>query len=178
MTYDSQKMNDRRDALFTALLILLKTKPLSKISVTQLCQEAHVSRMFYYRNYTSFEDVITEKLERIFRNQMRFMEKHHFTDPIQFGTLFFSFYRTYVDELKTFIRSDLKYLIYYIFKDDIIQLFQHGMLPENRLMSDHYWQAFVSAGLTETLFDWVINGAVESDAEMGEKIAQIIHNPN
>ena len=49
-----------RRLLKEALLRLLESAPLDKISVTQLCQEAGVNRATFYRHYTSQEDVLQE----------------------------------------------------------------------------------------------------------------------
>lgn len=45
-------------AVYEALLQLMSQKPLSRISITELCQHAQVSRTYFYRNFTSFDQII------------------------------------------------------------------------------------------------------------------------
>ncbi len=56
----NQRIMLTRRLLKEALLRLLESAPLDKISVTQLCQEAGVNRATFYRHYTSQEDVLQE----------------------------------------------------------------------------------------------------------------------
>lgn len=45
---------------FQALINLLKVKNIAAITVTELCTVAQVSRTYYYRHFTSLEDVISQ----------------------------------------------------------------------------------------------------------------------
>lgn len=55
-----------KECIISALLQLIKEKPLSSISISELCSKAGVSRMTFYRNYTSKEEIISKHLEEIF----------------------------------------------------------------------------------------------------------------
>lgn len=57
--------------MYEALLRLLQIKSLSTISVSDLTSEAHVSRMSFYRNYQSMEDILKEHLEEAVCEYMR-----------------------------------------------------------------------------------------------------------
>ena len=54
-----------RECMVTALMQLLKEKPLSAVSVSELTEKAGVSRMTYYRNYQSKEEIFTVYLDDI-----------------------------------------------------------------------------------------------------------------
>ena len=51
-----------RECIVDALLVLTKEKPLSAITVSELCDRAGVSRMTFYRNYASKEEVFSSRL--------------------------------------------------------------------------------------------------------------------
>ena len=51
-----------RNCLSAALIVLLNKDKLDDISITKLCQVAGVSRMAFYRNYNSIEDVLEDKI--------------------------------------------------------------------------------------------------------------------
>lgn len=51
-----------RECIVDALLVLTKEKPLSAITVSELCDHAGVSRMTFYRNYASKEEVFSSRL--------------------------------------------------------------------------------------------------------------------
>ena len=48
-----------RDCMVKTLIQLLKTKSLSNITITELTERAGVSRMTYYRNYHSLDDIFS-----------------------------------------------------------------------------------------------------------------------
>ena len=55
-----------KECIVSAILQLIKVKPLSSISVAELCKKAGVSRMTFYRNYDSIEDIFIKHLHEIF----------------------------------------------------------------------------------------------------------------
>jgi Transcriptional regulator len=66
----SQKINSSnifaKECVVSALLSLIYQKPLSSITISELCKKAGVSRMTFYRNYDSKEDIFKKHLAEIF----------------------------------------------------------------------------------------------------------------
>lgn len=56
-----------KECIVSALLQLTDIKPLSSVTISELCKKAGVSRMTFYRNYASVEDIFTKRLEEIFQ---------------------------------------------------------------------------------------------------------------
>lgn len=55
-----------KECIVLALLKLIYIKPLSSITISELCEKAGVSRMTFYRNYESKEDIFKKRLCEIF----------------------------------------------------------------------------------------------------------------
>lgn len=53
------------ESLPEALLQLMEQKPLADINVSELCQRAGVSRVSFYRNYDSMQDILIQYLKQI-----------------------------------------------------------------------------------------------------------------
>lgn len=51
------------DSIYTALLQLMQKKPYAEITITDIVERAGVSRMAYYRNYSSKDDILLRRLE-------------------------------------------------------------------------------------------------------------------
>ena len=64
-----------RECIVTALIQLTEQKPFSAITVSELTQRAGVSRMTYYRNYTSKEDVFQKYMDEIVEEYRQEAEK-------------------------------------------------------------------------------------------------------
>lgn len=52
-----------RNCISAALIVLLNKEKLENITITRLCQVAGVSRMAFYRNYNSVDEVLVDKIE-------------------------------------------------------------------------------------------------------------------
>lgn len=59
------KNEQTRLRIFDALLAITKSKPLADVTVTEICRSAQVSRMTFYRNYASKEEVLLGRLDQL-----------------------------------------------------------------------------------------------------------------
>ena len=50
------------ESMTEALMQLMRIKPLSEISISELCEKAGVSRLSFYRNFTSMDDILVQHL--------------------------------------------------------------------------------------------------------------------
>lgn len=69
MEKENQRVTVTKRMLREGLLRLLKTKPLEKISITELCREADVNRVTFYRHYETPRDVLVEVERMLIREQ-------------------------------------------------------------------------------------------------------------
>ncbi len=60
MEKENQRIAISKRLLKEALFRLLKEKDISKISITELCQEAGINRATFYRHYTVPQDVLVD----------------------------------------------------------------------------------------------------------------------
>lgn len=60
MPKENQRIAISKYLLKTSLIKLLQKKHISKISVSELCQEAEINRTTFYRHYESTNDVLME----------------------------------------------------------------------------------------------------------------------
>lgn len=61
----SQSNLQVKQDMYKALMKLLETKELSKITVTDISSVSKVSRMSFYRNYNSIEDILKDHLSDV-----------------------------------------------------------------------------------------------------------------
>lgn len=64
----AERKNEAHDmvmeSLTQALLLLMEKKPLSKINVSELCSRAGVSRVSFYRNFDSMDNILVQHLKK------------------------------------------------------------------------------------------------------------------
>ena len=128
MTYNSC-MNDTKLTIANALLILLKTQPLNKITVTQITKEANLTRQTFYRNFEDKEDLVNWYFEKLCLDSFKEMAdqttlKEAFKED-DYNSLtnydyrcIYDFYKKKI-ETKTTIDSQLDFLL---------QMYCHGSI--------------------------------------------------
>ena len=94
-----------RDCITSALIQLVREKPLSAVSVKELTERAGVSRMTFYRNYTSTEDILISRIHDILaqyrQDDAEQEQQGHFYDAerVRHGLTYFYRHREFVASL-------------------------------------------------------------------------------
>ena len=80
-----------KECIVSALLQLTDLKPLSSVTISELCQKAGVSRMTFYRNYASVEDIFYKEADGNFpaiQERVRRLQYRNFLRQGAYGSLF------------------------------------------------------------------------------------------
>lgn len=110
--------------IYQALVLLMDTTPYEKISITDICARAGVSRMAYYRHYSSKHDILLQPLRRRLDELLRKVEAGTLRGPLAYWTEYFRCLR----------------------QDDLIPLvFRAGLSPQmDEFHADHVRQMYSS----------------------------------
>mgnify|MGYP001170053220 CR=1 FL=1 len=160
---------DTKEWITIALLERLQTKQLSKLTISEVVKKAGVSRMAFYRNYESLEQVLEEyyepKYAEIF-NKIAFQTSHE-----QKITDLTNFFLVLSNDFQTAIENDYKELLYQIFKRHITQFYDEIIpFPDWTGARRSYWIDFMSAGVFEIWVMWIKNGQKETLEEISSLI--------
>ena len=150
------KKNEAHDLvvenLSEALLQLMKKKPLIDINVTELCKRAGVSRISFYRNYNSMNDILAVQLAQCTDEWWGDLSKK--TED--------EFYLTFWTELLDLYRknNDLIRLIYennvsHILKEHIFSCCAIVASPNE---SDAYNRAALAGAIFGLVDEWIRRG--------------------
>lgn len=160
---------DTREWITIALLELLQTKKISKLTISELVKKAGVSRMAFYRNYESLEHVLVEYYEPKFAdifNKIAFKRNHE-----QKITDMTNFFLELSHDFQLAIESDYTGLLYQIFKNHITQFYDEIIpFPDWTGAKRDYWIHFMSAGVFEIWVMWIKNGQKETIEEISTLI--------
>ncbi|MNC12909.1 Bacterial regulatory protein, tetR family [compost metagenome] len=160
---------DTKEWITIALLELLQTKQLSKLTISEVVKKAGVSRMAFYRNYESLEQVLEEYYEPKYAdifNKIAFQTSHE-----QKITDLTNFFLALSNDFQTAIENDYKELLYQIFKHHITQFYDEIIpFPDWTGAKRSYWIDFMSAGVFEIWVMWIKNGQKETLEEISSLI--------
>ena len=141
--------NESRNAyvvehLTSSMLALLEEKPISEISISELCDGAGVGRTSFYRNYAEKEDIIRAYIERLFQDWLEQYEKAPDRSVRETVRIVFSHFEANRDFYSLLNRRGLVYLL----KDIILDLC--GFNPEQEIAA-----AYSSAYVAFFLYGWI-----------------------
>ncbi len=155
------KQSYARTELTKALLQLLDRKRLDGISVSELCEKAGVSRLSFYRNYSSLEDILNQYLKTITATFLDDTSVNFRTTPKkEFILYLLTHISRYRKIVSTLVRNDLSYLLKSEFDD--------AFLRSVDLYHDPYRCYVASGAYFNLVYYWFVNGCKETPEELSE----------
>lgn len=151
-----------------ALLFLMEKNDYDKITVTDITREAGISRMTYYRNYKSKDDILI----KYFKDKWGgFLESAKPASPEEakaFFTLLFTIFGENRSLISHIIRAERFDLLFDIFegynKLMITALSKNGRFG----VGDKYETIYRVGGIFYIIKNWIDGGDAESPEEMAE----------
>lgn len=159
--HSQQIKQDSQDYLITALLQLLKHQHLNEITVTKVVKKAGVSRMAFYRNFQTLEDILVAyfkpKIDQEFDIIINKTPQDKKMDALG------NFFTDMAEPMKSAEIGNYEFIIQKIFDDNIKHFYDTVMNWDN--FSDvqkKYWIKFMGAGTYAILKEWLLTDQQES----------------
>ena len=154
-----------KECIVTALIELMKVRDYHSISITEITRKAGVSRMAYYRNYTSKEDILNKYMEEVG------ISIHEKISSMNTREEIFDYYRELFEQLGAYrhlgitaYRAHLGELIL----DNINKNMAITFRPENESAEERYRHLYLAGAFYNVFIEWLKNGRQESCEEMAE----------
>lgn len=151
---------DSKDYLTTALLQLLEKNSYSSINVSQLVRRAGVSRMAFYRNFNSLDDVLLDYFSAIIGKRFTDIIQH--VPPVEKLNSLELFFTDFAAVLERSISQGYESIIRQVFNKnmqhfyDSLSIFDDIREPEKR-----YYLKFMSDGVYSIWREWLISDQKE-----------------
>ena len=154
-----------KECLRIAMFKLMGREDFEKISITEIAKCAGVSRVAFYRNYASKEDLVEDICQKLFSRLAESVKSERFrTVRKAWYTIFFQTIRENSEYFRIYLNANLR--------------FGDGMILESVYPSstaeDHYINAAREGAFMNVLTDWFRSGMKESAEEMGEICEKVI----
>ncbi len=158
------KMNYRialqsKKMLMSGLIRLMETYDFSMITVTQICQEAELSRRTFYRLYNTREEILDEyisTLEEEFICMVADTAPRHYTEV---AAIYFEFWKLHEIFLNLLKKNNMLEIIYRI-SGEIAPVVFEKVKPDMKIddMTRAYLLSYSLGGLNGMLIRWVEEG--------------------
>lgn len=160
-----------KDLIIQALLALMGQKPYSEITISEITKKAGVSRISYYRNYSSKEDIIRSYIDFAFENFMKSSLELPDKNLYSFVLRIFQYSADFHKFVLHLDQAGLTNILL-----ERIDHFTKLCLNVNEdNMTQLYTAHMVAGALFHILVEWMKRGRKESEAQMAEIFCQLIH---
>lgn len=139
-----------------ALLVLLKFKQFSDISISELCKEAQVSRQTFYTLFESKENVITYELENKCPFSMEIMTNKEKISLQDLCYCYSLYVKNNFDFIKLIIDNGLSQILFGSFYRSLLSC--KRVIPEEYQVNRDYIAFFIAGGLTSIAKNYVKKG--------------------
>lgn len=167
-----QIREDSINYLTTALLQLLEKKPLAEIKVTELVSRAGVSRMAYYRNFDTLEDILrlyfAPRISRLFDDVIgRVPVDAKLTDMRQF-------FAEMGHALALAQRRNYEYIIQQLFDENMHRFYDDSaQWADMDATAKRYWVKFMSAGVYGIWREWLLHRQDETLTDIHDLVGKL-----
>lgn len=154
-----------REALETAMILLMKDKDFDKISVSDIAKKAGVSRSAFYRNYESKEELVKCLCETISDELKKAVNNNNYkNNKVTWYTTFFVTIKNNSQYFQIYLETNLP------IEDELVLNVIYPPLTNK----DHYRNVAKEGAFLKILTDWFNNGMKETPQEMGQICDKIL----
>ena len=161
-----------RDCMVQALIQLLKTKSLSNITITELTERAGVSRMTYYRNYHSLDDIFSSYLKDLVESYRQdvatWPDKGNYNDSRNMLHCY-EYFNHYKEFIACLVQTGLGHLLLQALDGYILDTYY----TEDKGQDFYYTLRAFSGSLYNIYVTWILEDSKESAEEIVSIIRKI-----
>lgn len=152
-----------------ALTGLMKTNDYALITVTQICQEAELSRRTFYRLYETKEEILHEYMQLL---AAAFMERVAGTKPGHYeevAVMYFVFWNEHAEFLRLLKKNRLLDLLYHM-TENMAPVVFHKIKPQVSIDEEtlSFLMSYSLGGLNAMLIRWVEKDMQTAPQQMGQ----------
>ena len=161
-----------KECIADAIIVLIKEKPIEKISIDEIVKKAGVGRATYFRAFSSKNEAVTFKFIKMWERYCELNDiKVRDSFDLNNAQHFFEYNYSIRHILEIVYRAGLQEAIHESFYRILLTM-EHRS-DAKRL----YREKFYAHGLYGLLDEWVKRGFSETTGEMAQMIIQIVSTP-
>ena len=170
MNKGSESNRLAKECIVTALVELMKIHDYDSITITDIAKKAGVSRMAYYRNYTSKDDILNKYIEEVGESiHQMILESHSSSVPYDYFYALFEQLGRYSDLAIVAYRAHLGELILSALIKNMFLTFP----PVVDTPMERYRRFFLAGGFYNVFIQWLKGGLRESPSVMAQICAEM-----
>ena len=178
MKNEDTRVQYTKSVLKEALLQILETKPIAKVTIKELCEQAGLNRGTFYLHYNEPNDVLREIEKEFVREKMSFFDPYMKNDnPDQFAKLFGAIMQNRELSLVLFGQNGAPQFterIKTLVRDSVLNDWQKEF-PEYTRDDLAYVYEFAFSGAMRLILNWLADSSKLSANELAHRLDCLGH---
>lgn len=172
-------VNDREQYLLKtvidALVIKLNDTPYSEVSISELCRAADISRMTFYRHFSTKDEVVESYMEYLHQNYLKeVVQKNRFASYIQYENMLLAFQnvKTHIQYVEYLINNNLSEILERKLIENELSL----SLRSQQTEEDRYLCVAYASTIYGIMVNWVREGMTTSPEMLSRMIIDLFQD--
>lgn len=162
--------NNSKECLINSFFSLLESVPYEKINVSEICDNAGVSRMSFYRNFKSKEDLVLSAFWDIEKEIKKKIEQLEQKNTYTMAKVYFEVFQNYSVQVLALLDNPIVSKCV----ADIVMKRLNDNAPEDYIhKANRYIPYYYYGSITYVLLAWIRFGAKETPDEMARLICKL-----
>jgi len=159
-------------AIYQALLTLISRKPISLISITELCQAAQVSRTYFYKNFGHFDQIITAFQQQYMLHYLRGLPNTPKITLAQLMTHYFEIIQQDATNNRLLIQNGKSLIFTTTFQTVFTVLIHQDRIQStnNDLLTAPYYLEYFSGAVVNLAITWLQHDFPEPASYLAQQI--------
>ena len=167
-----RKDNLTRKYIFESFYSLLNKQKYESITICDICKRAGISRMSFYRNFDSKEDLLIKSMGELTLYIKKSINNLEIVNQYYIIKEFFIIFDKFKNAIASFENSrDYNYLLI-ILNEQLEKNFQNDFISK----TSKYIPLFYLSALGTTILAWLKCGAIETPDEMSRLVCSLINS--
>lgn len=164
-----------KECIASALIELMKTKEYSSITITEIAKKSGMSRMTYYRNYTSKDDILIQYLDSVGEKITEIVAaSNNPYDTETYLTILFSSLGVESDIGYAVFKAHLGDLLLETINKNMMIAFPPSMLNDTDKV---YKRSYFGGACYNVFIEWIKRGKKESPEHMARLLCNFMETP-
>lgn len=160
-------------ATYRALLQLMSRKPMSLISITELCQAAQVSRTYFYRNFGNFDKIIYIYQIQYMSHYLRGLPNTPKVTLTKLMTNYFEIIQQDAVNNRLLLQNGKSLIFTQTFQTVFVALLrQDRIATHSQIINEPYYLEFFSGAVVNLAATWLQHDFPESPAYLAQQVAK------
>ncbi|UPU33974.1 TetR/AcrR family transcriptional regulator [Pediococcus acidilactici] len=156
-----------------ALFELMQEQNFSEISITDIANQAKISRMAFYRNYNSKEDILNKFIQKEYATFVDDITTHQFKELEQLLEVYFDYFKNNPAVLSAIVNASIEGFALQKQSDYLLDFFKMRIKNQQPAPIEI---AYYSGAIFASLLYWRENDYQYSAVELAEQLAEKIKN--